>query len=85
MYLNRAQALELAVALYGADADHLARDVLVGLLLSGAAPLTDVHQAVEQGLALYAERQRRLQSRLLSGAAGAVATGDDSDRPALAT
>jgi hypothetical protein len=77
MRLNTAQVLDAATAAYGADADHLARELLVGLILQDAAPLVDIHGAVERGLARYAARRRRLQEGLPSG--------EDSDRSALAT
>jgi hypothetical protein len=77
MHPTTAQALEAAAAAYGVDADHLARALLVDLLLRDAASLADVHRAVEHGLARYAARYRRLQAGLPSG--------EDSDRSALAT
>ena len=77
MQLNAEHALEAATAAYGADADHLARELLVGLLLRDAASLADVHRAVERGLARYAARRRRLQEGLPSG--------EDSGRSALAS
>ena len=77
MHLNTAQILEAAEALYGADADHLARNLLVGLLLRDAVSLADVNRTIERGLATYAARQRRLQAGLPSG--------ESSGRPAVAT
>ena len=77
MHPNTAQALEAAADAYGVDADHLAREFLVALLLQDEASLADVHRAVEDGLARYAARYRRLQAGLPSG--------EDSDRSALAT
>jgi hypothetical protein len=77
MQPNTEQVLEAATAAYGADADHLARELLVGLILQDAASLADVHRAIELGLARYGARRRRLQEGLPSG--------EDSGRSALAT
>lgn len=77
MHLTTAQALAAAEAAYGVDADHVARHLLTDLLLRDAASTADVHRAIERGLARYAARRQRLQEGLPSG--------EDSDRPALAT
>jgi hypothetical protein len=71
------RALELAEAAYGADADHIARFILAGLLLRDDATLAEVHRAIDRGLARFADRRRRLRRGLPSG--------EDSGRSALAS
>jgi hypothetical protein len=77
MHPNTAQALARAEAAYGADADHLARQILIPLLLEDAVSVADVQQVVGRGLARYAALRRRLRAGLPSG--------EDSGRSALAT
>ncbi|HEX2036270.1 MAG TPA: hypothetical protein VHS99_18970 [Chloroflexota bacterium] len=59
--------LGLAEAAYAADADHLARELLVGLVFDEAVPLQDIYRAIERGLAGFAERRRRLRDVASSG------------------
>jgi hypothetical protein len=64
MQAHTTRVLEAGAAAYGADADHVARDLLIGLLLRDAVSVADVHLAIERGLARYAARRRRLQEGL---------------------
>jgi hypothetical protein len=64
MQLNTAQSLSAAEAAYGADAEHLARELLAGLLLRDAVSLTDVHGTIERGLSRYNARRQRLKEGL---------------------
>ena len=59
--ITPAAALHLAETAYAADADHVARDLLVGLLLDGTATEQDVFAAIENGLQRYGALQRRLR------------------------
>lgn len=76
-----AEALDTAEAAYGVDADHVARELLIGLLLNDAASLADVYHAIERGLSGYAARRGRLRAGALDG----LPSGEDSGRSALAT
>lgn len=64
MQPNTAKALTAAEAAYGADAEHLAREVLAGLLLQDAVSLADVHRTIERGLSRYHARRLRLKEGL---------------------
>ena len=64
MQLNTAHTLAAAEAAYGADAEHLAREVLAGLLLQDAVSLADVHRTIERGLSCYHARRLRLKEGL---------------------
>lgn len=57
-----ATALQLAEAAYAADADHLARQLLVGLLLRDRVEIADVQETVTRGLARFNERARAARS-----------------------
>jgi hypothetical protein len=54
-------ALRQAAAAYAADADHLARYLLIGLLLDGAVTQDEVNAAVRHGLSQYQQRMRSLR------------------------
>jgi hypothetical protein len=54
-------ALRQAAAAYAADADHLARYLLIGLLLDGAVTQDEVNAAVGRGLSQYQQRMRTLR------------------------
>jgi hypothetical protein len=64
MQLNTAQALAAAEAAYGVDAEHVARELLTGLLLRDAVPLAVVHRTIERGLSRYHARRLRLKEGL---------------------
>jgi hypothetical protein len=90
MHPNTARALGRAEAAYGVDADHLARQILVRLLLDDAASLDDVHRAIGRGLARYAGLRRRLRAGLPAGQPAGPprrphASGEERGRSALAT
>ena len=53
--------LQQAAAAYAADADHLARYLLIGLLLDGAVTQDEVNAAVASGLAGYRGAMRTLR------------------------
>ncbi|MBI3972274.1 MAG: hypothetical protein HY332_13395 [Chloroflexi bacterium] len=53
-----ATVLRLAEEAYAADADHVARSLLVGLLLDGAVERHEVDAVVEHGLARFHERRQ---------------------------
>lgn len=55
---SAAVALMVAESAYAADADHLARNLLIGLLLDGTASTQEVAGAVERGLARFQRRVR---------------------------
>jgi len=66
MRLNIAPILAAAEAAYGADADHIARELLSDLLLCDAVSVADVHGVIERGLARYVARRQRLKEGLPS-------------------
>lgn len=81
LHLAHVHILEEAETAYGVDADHVARELLFGLLLRDAVSLADVHRAIERGLSRYAARRRRLREGLSAG----LPSGEDTGRSALAT
>ena len=58
MRLNIAPILAAAEAAYGADADHIARELLSDLLLCDAVSVADVHGVIERGLAAECPERR---------------------------
>jgi|SRR5581483_5207906 hypothetical protein len=60
-----AAALAAAEAAYAADADHLARYLLIGLVFEGAVTQEEIGETIARGLARY--RQRLAQLRALAG------------------
>jgi hypothetical protein len=56
--------LSEAVAAYAADADHVARSLIIGLLLEGAVTQAEVNATVQDGLSEYRLRMRSLREQL---------------------
>ncbi len=57
-----AAVLAAAEAAYAADADHVARYLLIGLVLEGAVTQEEVGQTIARGLARYRQRLERLRA-----------------------
>ncbi|MGH2355480.1 MAG: hypothetical protein ACRDJN_28050 [Chloroflexota bacterium] len=68
--LRPALALQLAEAAYAVDADHVARDLLIGLVLNGAVAPAAINGAIERGLASFAGRRQRLRAGVAAGGQG---------------
>ena len=53
-----AAMLQAAENAYAADADHLARSLLISLVFDRSVPFADIAGAIERGLARYGIRAR---------------------------